>query len=108
MNPIEKFYSNSTVLVTGANGFLGSALVEKLLRCFDVKKIYVLVRSKAGKNVEERMKSFVRLAIFDQIRRDDPKLFEKIVPVEVDYESSDLNISSEWLQKIKDEVEVSA
>lgn len=106
MNPIEAFYSNSTVLVTGANGFLGSVLVEKLLRCFDVKKIYVLMRTKAGKGVEERAESFKKLAIFDEIRKGDPQLFGKLEPVEADYDYSGLIVKSEVMERILNEVEV--
>lgn len=108
MNPIELFYNNSTVLVTGANGFLGSVLVEKLLRCFEVKKIFVLMRSKAGQGVEKRMRSFFEIALFDAIRNENPKLLEKIVAVEVDYDSPDLNINHVAMKKIQEEVEVSS
>lgn len=103
----RNFLLQLTVLVTGANGFLGSVLVEKLLRCFEVKKIYILMRSKAKKSVEERMQEFLKLRIFDEIRRKDSNQFLKFVAVEVDYSLPDLNIEPELLRKIKKEVEVS-
>ena len=59
MNPIEEFYKDSTILVSGPNGFLGSVLVEKLLRCFDVKKVFLLIRTKNNESIKERMENFL-------------------------------------------------
>lgn len=59
MNPIEEFYKDSTILVSGPNGFLGSVLVEKLLRCFDVKKVFLLIRAKNNESIKERMENFL-------------------------------------------------
>lgn len=56
-NELVQFYNNSTILITGGNGFIGKVLVEKLLRCFNVKKIYLLIRSKNNATVEERVAS---------------------------------------------------
>ena len=45
MSSISEFYRGRSVLVTGASGFIGKQLVEKLLRsCPDIDKIYVLLR----------------------------------------------------------------
>lgn len=52
---IQKFFEGQTIFVTGGTGFLGKLLIEKLLRsCYDLKKIYVLVRNKKGKTQKER------------------------------------------------------
>lgn len=59
MNPIEEFYKDSTILVSGPNGFLGSVLVEKLLRCFDIKKVFLLIRGKNKESIKERMENFL-------------------------------------------------
>jgi fatty acyl-CoA reductase len=52
---IEEFYKEQTIFLTGGTGFLGKILIEKLLRqCWDLNKIYVLVRPKKDKSSEER------------------------------------------------------
>ncbi|CAH1381634.1 unnamed protein product, partial [Tenebrio molitor] len=46
---IKEFYKEQTIFLTGATGFLGKILIEKLLRqCWDLNKIYVLVLPKKG------------------------------------------------------------
>lgn len=59
-SPLEAFYSNSTVLISGGNGFLGKVLVEKLLRCFDVTRIFLLMRAKNGEDVEIRVQKLLK------------------------------------------------
>ena len=51
---VSKFYENKTVFITGATGFMGKVLVEKLLRSTKVRKIYLLIRPKEShhNNVE--------------------------------------------------------
>ena len=53
MGKIRDYFRGKNLLVTGATGFCGKVLVEKLLRsCEGVGKIYVLIRKK--KNGEEK------------------------------------------------------
>lgn len=53
---ITEFYKNKSIFITGATGFLGKALIEKLLRtCYDLKKVYLLVRHKKGKAPSQRL-----------------------------------------------------
>jgi FlaA1/EpsC-like NDP-sugar epimerase len=60
-SPIQNFFSGSCVLVTGATGFVGKALVEKLLRsCPDLRTIYLLIRSKKGLNIQTRQKELLK------------------------------------------------
>ncbi|XP_017299126.1 fatty acyl-CoA reductase 1-like [Diaphorina citri] len=54
-SPIQAFYRNKQIFVTGATGFMGKVLVEKLLRsCYQLDQIYLLVREKKGKSTQER------------------------------------------------------
>ena len=53
---IAHFFRKRCVFVTGATGFMGKVLVEKLLRsCPDIEKIYILLRPSKGKNASARL-----------------------------------------------------
>lgn len=53
---IRELYSHKDVFITGATGFMGKCLVEKLLRSVpEVGRVIVLVRPKKGKTVQERV-----------------------------------------------------
>ena len=55
---ISQFYAGRDIFVTGATGFLGKCLVEKLIRSVpDIGKVMVLVRPKRGKTVQERIET---------------------------------------------------
>lgn len=53
--PVQKFYRGGNVFVTGATGFMGKILIEKLLRSTEVATIYVLIRQKRGKDIHTRL-----------------------------------------------------
>lgn len=60
-NNIGEFYRDANVFITGATGFVGKALLEKLLRsCDSVANIYILVRPKRGLAVEQRLKEMLK------------------------------------------------
>lgn len=54
---IADFYKGRDIFITGATGFIGKALIEKLLRsCSTLNRIFILTRPKRGKSFEERVK----------------------------------------------------
>lgn len=56
MKMIREFYIDKTILLTGATGFLGKVVLEKLVRTLPcVKRIYILVRPKRGIKINDRM-----------------------------------------------------
>ncbi|MGH0170290.1 UNVERIFIED_CONTAM: hypothetical protein FKN15_059009 [Acipenser sinensis] len=58
---IAGYYAGKDILITGATGFMGKVLVEKLFRsCPDVKNIYILVRPKAGQSTQERIEDMMK------------------------------------------------
>jgi fatty acyl-CoA reductase len=57
---IASYYSGKSVFVTGASGFLGKVLVEKLLRsCPQIGAIYVHIRDKKGRTGDDRVADLV-------------------------------------------------
>jgi fatty acyl-CoA reductase len=64
MITIPEFYKNRDVLVTGATGFVGKLLIEKLLRsCNDIGRIFVLLRPKRSKSINERLEEIKGMAV---------------------------------------------
>ncbi|XP_022907140.2 fatty acyl-CoA reductase wat-like [Onthophagus taurus] len=104
---IQNFYSGANVFITGATGFLGRVLVEKLLRsCPDVGNIYLLVRTKKGKNLHERVENLLEDVIFDGLKENDPKFRHKITPIEGDVALKDLGINEQDRKLLTTEVSI--
>jgi FlaA1/EpsC-like NDP-sugar epimerase len=60
---LHNFYDDATVLITGGTGFMGKVLVEKLVRCFNVKTVILLVRNKNDKTAEQRLVEYMRESV---------------------------------------------
>ena len=57
---VAEFYRDRSLLITGATGFMGKVLVEKLLRsCSAVGKIYLLMRPRGNKDVNARLQDLL-------------------------------------------------
>ena len=56
---IAEFYQGRSVFITGATGFMGKVLVEKLLRsCPGIGNVYLLMRPSKEMNVAFRLQEF--------------------------------------------------
>lgn len=61
---IQEFYKNKTIFITGASGFMGKVLLEKLMySCSDLKEIFILMRPKRGKTGAERVQDFASIPV---------------------------------------------
>ncbi len=87
---IKKFYEGKTLFLTGTTGYLAKVLLEKLLRTIpSIRRIYVLIRPKAGKSPMERFQSdILNSKVFDRARKEvsnwDEYVRNVVVPVEGD------------------------
>ncbi|CAH0548951.1 unnamed protein product [Brassicogethes aeneus] len=103
---ISGIYKDKSVLVTGASGFLGKLLIEKILRCCpEVKMIYVLIRKKKGMAAPERLKSIFANPVFDMLRKENPEAFRKCATVTGDVSEVDLGISTYYRKLLSEEVD---
>ncbi|XP_045457913.1 putative fatty acyl-CoA reductase CG5065 [Melitaea cinxia] len=104
---VSEFYAGKTIFITGATGFMGKVLIEKLLRCCpDVKRIYVLMRPKRGQTTKERIDDFINCRVFDYLQDKSPKSFDKISVIQGDILQDDLGISIQDWDTLQRETEI--
>lgn len=64
ISDIPGFYRDRSIFITGATGFMGKVLVEKLLRCCPgIKTIYLLMRPKRGRDVRTRLEELIKTKV---------------------------------------------
>lgn len=105
LTPIQQFYSNSKIFITGATGFFGEILLEKLLRsCPNVSMIYILVRKKKGKDPKTRVKEILDDVPFQRLKRERPNFGQHVMGIEGDCSLPNLGMNSQDIEILKKEV----
>lgn len=103
-SPVSQMFTGRSVFITGASGFIGRVLLEKLLRCYPkIKNIYILMRQKKNQNPYDRLhKQLLNVPIFDKIRaqKNGQELLDKIVVIPGDIADSWLGISDSNLERL--------
>ncbi|XP_065075703.1 fatty acyl-CoA reductase wat-like [Ochlerotatus camptorhynchus] len=87
------FYKDSVVLITGGTGFIGKVLIEKILRCFEVKKIYLLLREKRNVKAKDRLKEIFQEPIFNVIRSNHSNpasVFSKVNVIDTNFQNDQI------------------
>ncbi|CAG4986072.1 unnamed protein product [Colias eurytheme] len=99
---IADFFANSVVFVTGGTGFVGKALLEKLLRsCPGIDTVYVLMRPKRGLSVEQRYKELLKNQVFDRVRARWPERLAKLQPIAGDVAAPGLGVAADQLPLLR-------
>ncbi|KAK9927289.1 hypothetical protein M0R45_024480 [Rubus argutus] len=102
------YLENKTILITGATGFVGKVLVEKILRVQpDVKKLYLLIRASGANSATQRMHNEITgKELFKVLRKEcganfDSFISEKVVALSGDVTFEDLGVKA---SKLKEEM----
>lgn len=107
MSEIVKWYNGKNVLVTGATGFVGKCLVEKLLRdCTDIGDVYVMIRNKSGHDFEQRKLNYTKHIVFNHLNEHRPSALNKIQLFEGDLEAPQLGMNASNRKLIADNVSI--
>ena len=106
-------YRGKVVLLTGGTGFLGTALVEKILRSLpDLERLYLLIRASRERDASSRFeKDVLGSAAFRKLREERGDGFEgyvaeKVRVLEGDVHAPSLGLEEEDLSELSREVDV--
>ncbi|KAL4021150.1 hypothetical protein IC575_019941 [Cucumis melo] len=110
---IVKFLRGKVFFITGATGFLGKVLIEKILRTApDVGKIYVLIKAKDEEAAAERLKNdIINTQLFKCLRQIHGKYYmsfmmSKLIPVVGNVCESDVGLHVDFSHLIANDVDV--
>ena len=106
MTEIQKFYQQKTVFITGGTGFIGKTRIEKLLRCTDIGRLYLLIREKKGVEPRQRLQQLFNSRLFDRLRGEKAGWEGRVRAVQGDIEKPLLGLSVQDQERLINEVKL--
>ncbi|XP_030557712.1 putative fatty acyl-CoA reductase CG5065 isoform X1 [Drosophila novamexicana] len=101
LSPVQEYYKDKTVFITGASGFMGKVLLEKLLySCHSLKEVIIICRPKRGKTPEARLEDMFKLPIFQRIKDERPHMLKKVTIYQGDVTYDLLGLSGDSLKHV--------
>jgi fatty acyl-CoA reductase len=101
---IKRELGGATVLLTGATGYVGSVVLEQLLRCSSVRRVYCLLRAKKGTQAQARLHSLFHANPLFHLVRDTPAA-KRATAVEGDISMAGLGLSAEDRSRLQAEAQ---
>lgn len=102
---VRNSLAGKSILITGASGFVGKVLVEKLLRdCKRIDKVFVLFRGKKANDLVKRFDDFKKCLAFQKIREKCPEMLDKLNAVNGDLMLPNVGISDQDIEILKTNV----
>ncbi|KAK3917608.1 Fatty acyl-CoA reductase wat [Frankliniella fusca] len=93
---LPSFYKGQNILLTGATGFMGKVLLEKLLySCPDLGTVYLLIRTKKNQQPAQRLEAIFDCPVFARLREARPKFLHQVQAVAGDVGLPGLGLSIE-------------
>lgn len=96
------FDAGCNVLLTGASGYIGSLVLEKLLRSTDVGHVYLLMRPRRGVSPQERAAKLMRGPLFHLIEEHHAA---RVTAVAGDILEEGLGLSQEDTQMLRGKID---
>uniref|UniRef100_A0A1I8P794 Fatty acyl-CoA reductase n=1 Tax=Stomoxys calcitrans TaxID=35570 RepID=A0A1I8P794_STOCA len=104
--PMQMFYKDKGIFLTGGTGFFGKIIIEKLLRVTDVGQIFLLIRTKKGKDVQTRLDDIFNEPVFEKLKKFSPNYRDKITVISGDVSLPSLGISEEDRELLREQVNI--
>jgi hypothetical protein len=97
-------FRGAKVFLTGASGYVGSVVLEQLLRCTDVDTVYCLLRPKCDQDPQQRLDKVLHSTLFHKVR--ETPAIKRARAVAGDIFMADLGLSQDDKAVIESEVNI--